>query len=49
MKRVHVLERPMAVEDIDSLDIDDYDKGRNQQRVERIRLRKWRKIKHQAA
>lgn len=39
----------MAVADIDSLDVDDYGKEWGQQRAERIRLRKWRKIKHQAA
>ena len=49
MKRVHILERPISVRDIDSLEIDDYGKEWSQQKAERVRLRKWRKIKHQAA
>jgi hypothetical protein len=49
VKRVHVLERPMSVGDIDSLDMDEFDNDQAQQRVERVRLRKWRKLKQQAA
>ena len=49
MKRVHILERPMSVSDIDALEIDDYGTESSYQKAERVRLRKWRKIKHQSA
>jgi|GEM_PF-5297614 len=49
MKRAHVLQRPISVSDIDMLELEDFDKDLAQQKAERVRLRKWRKVKHQSA
>jgi hypothetical protein len=37
----------MSVGDIDSFEIDDMAQDRTPQKIERVRLRKWRKVKHQ--
>lgn len=37
----------MSVGDIDSLEMDDYGNEWSQQKIERVRLRKWRRLKHQ--
>ncbi len=49
MKRVHVLERPTPVNEIANLEIDTYDNEHWQARAERMRLRRWRRIKQQLA
>ena len=46
MKRVHVLRRPMDVSDVDQLDSDDLDE-RWVRRADKVRVRRWREIKHQ--
>lgn len=48
MKRVHVLGRPISVRDIEDLEVDSLQKDWVPQKAQRARLRKWRKIKHQA-
>ena len=48
MKR-HVLQRPMAVADINDLDtFDDLDNSA-MQKAERVRLKRWRRVKQQLA
>jgi hypothetical protein len=48
MKR-HVLARPMAVADISDLDsFDDIENGATQ-KAERVRLKRWRRVKQQLA
>ncbi len=46
MKKVHVLSRPTSVEDIDMIETDNFDTNWDK-KADRVRLQKWRRVKHQ--
>lgn len=48
MKRIHILERPTPVSDIDLLDYEDQPSDW-MTKAERVRLRRWRRVKRQIA
>jgi hypothetical protein len=48
MKRVHILERPTPVSDINDYDMEDYS-GDWSTKAERVRLKRWRRVKQQLA
>lgn len=48
MKRMHVLRRPMSVDQVDSLNEEDFS-DKWEQKTDKIRVRRMRRIKHQLA
>lgn len=48
MKRVHVLRRPMAVDQVDIISDEDFS-DKWQMKTDKIRIRRMRRIKHQLA
>lgn len=49
MKKTHLLTKPTRVEDIDFYELDNEPSQRWNQRAERMRIRNYRRLRHQEA